>query len=246
MIKKSIPSIITLMNLLCGCLSIVSAFKGNLEASAFFIIGASFFDFFDGFFARLLNCKSEFGKQLDSLADVVSFGLAPAVIIFQLMNNSVGMPQITLRGINPLPYMAFIIALFSALRLAKFNIDVRQSDSFIGLPTPANAILIGALPLILWHYSDCNSAIAELVRLIFYNFYFLSGLVILMSYLLIAELPLISFKFKTYTWKENYIKYLFLLFSILLLLILNFIAIPLIIIFYIFLSVIINFTSKKN
>jgi len=246
MIKKSIPSFITLMNLFCGCLSVVSAFKGNLEASAFFIIGATFFDFFDGFFARLLNCKSEFGKQLDSLADVVSFGVAPAIIIFQLMDSSFGMPQIMLRNINPMPYTAFIIALFSALRLAKFNIDVRQSDSFIGLPTPANAILIAALPLILWHYSDSNGMIATYSRLVFYNFFFLSGLVILMSYLLIAELPLMSFKFKTYAWKDNYIKYLFLLFSIILLLILNFIAIPLIIIFYIFLSVILNITSKKN
>jgi len=246
MYKRAIPSFITLLNLLCGCLSAVSAFKGNLEASAFFIIGATFFDFFDGFFARLLNCKSEFGKQLDSLADVVSFGLAPAVIVFQLMNSSVGMPQIIWRDINPLPYLAFLITLFSALRLAKFNIDVRQSDSFIGLPTPANAIFIAALPLILWNYSVSDKAIAEWTRLVFNNFYFLTGLVFVMSYMLIAELPLMSFKFKTYTWHENKTKYLFFIFSALLILILNFIAIPLIIIFYIFLSVFINFVCKKN
>lgn len=245
MYKKAIPSFITLLNLLCGCLSVTYAFNGKLHWAAFFIIGATFFDFFDGFFARLLNCKSEFGKQLDSLADVVSFGLAPAIIVYHLLRYSVYMPQVNYGSENLLPYIAFIITLFSALRLAKFNIDERQSDSFIGLPTPANAIFIAAMPLILWHYKDCNNTIAIWARLIFTNFFFLSCLVFLTSYLLIAELPIMSFKFKNYSWNENKTKYLFLIFSILLLLVLNFIALPLIIIFYIFLSVVINFACKK-
>jgi len=216
MSKKAIPGSITLLNLLCGCLSATFAFKGQLHYAAFFIIGATFFDFFDGFFARLLNCKSEFGKQLDSLADVVSFGLAPAVIIFHLLNNSVYMPQVIFADENLFPYTAFIITLFSALRLAKFNIDERQTDSFIGLPTPANAIFIAAIPLILWQYKDSNNIIAEWTRLIFSNFFFLSCLIFLNSFLLISELPLMSFKFKSYVWKENKAKYLFFIFSILL------------------------------
>ena len=246
MFKKAIPSFITLLNLLCGCLSVVCAFKGQLHIAAFFIVLATFFDFFDGFSARLLHCQSEFGKQLDSLADVVTFGMAPAVIVFQLLKTSVSMPEVTFADEPLLPYIAFIIALFSALRLAKFNIDIRQSVSFIGLPTPANAIFISALPLILWHYRGSDSFIAEWTRLIFNNFYFLAGLVFVMSYLLIAELPLMSFKFKTYTWRDNKTKYLFFIFSVLLLLFLNFIAIPLIIIFYIILSVVINFACNKK
>ena len=246
MYKKAIPSSITLLNLLCGCLSVVCAFKGQLPIAAFFIILATFFDFFDGFSARLLHCQSEFGKQLDSLADVVTFGMAPAVIVFQMLKTSVYLPQVSFGDENLMPYIAFIIVLFSALRLAKFNIDIRQSEIFIGLPTPANAIFIAALPLILWYFNGSDTFIAQWSRLIFNNFYFLSVLVFLMSYLLIAELPLMSFKFKTYSWKNNKTKYLFVIFSILLLTILNFIAIPLIIIFYIILSVVINLTCKKT
>ena len=246
MYRKAIPNFITLLNLLCGCLSVTFAFHEHLHLASFFILGATVFDFFDGFFARLLKGKSEFGKQLDSLADLVSFGLAPSVIIFQLLRYSTNIPLFNYGDENILPYIAFIITLFSAMRLAKFNIDIRQSESFIGLPTPANAILIAAMPLILWHYKDYNTILAVWTRLIFNNFFFLSCLTFLMSYLLIAELPLMSFKFKTYNWKENKTKYLFLIFSVLLLLILNFIAIPLIIIFYIFLSIVINFAHKNH
>ena len=246
MFIKSIPHTITLLNLFCGCLSIVSAFKGNPEAAGFFIIAASFFDFFDGFAARMLHCKSELGKQLDSLADMISFGLAPAVIIFGLLNTSVNMPSITFRGINPLPYLGFLIAVFSALRLAKFNIDERQTDSFIGLPTPANAILIASLPLILWNYSASNSETAILIRSIINNFYILSLLSVILSCLLIAELPLMSLKFKTYSWNENKIRYSFLIVSLISVFILFYVAIPFIIIFYIFLSVVNNYFISKQ
>jgi len=243
---KSIPNTITLLNLFFGCLSVVSAFKGNLEAAALFIIIASVCDFFDGFLARILNAKSEFGKQLDSLADLISFGFAPSVIVYQLLCVSEKMPNITIYTFNPLPYIAFLIVLFSALRLAKFNIDLRQTDSFIGLPTPASALLFTALPLILWHYSNENTYLSFWSNAIISNFYFLTGLTIVVAFLLISELPLISFKFKTYNWHENYEKYIFLAISIILIVLFNFIAIPLIIVFYIILSLIIYFLSKKT
>jgi len=239
-IQKSIPNTLTICNLFCGCLSIVSAFKANTEAAGFFIIAASFFDFFDGFAARLLNCKSDLGKQLDSLADMISFGLAPAVIMFTLLSASYNLPLINFRNINPLPYLAFVIAVFSALRLAKFNIDNRQTDSFIGLPTPANALFVASLPLILWYYNSLNSDTSILIKNIINNFFFLSFLSIILSWLLIAELPLMSLKFKTFSWKDNKIRYIFLLISIISILFLFYAAMPLIIIFYIILSVISN------
>lgn len=244
--KKAIPHLITLLNLLCGSLSVVSALKGNTEAAGIFILFASVFDFFDGFAARLLHCKSELGKQLDSLADIVSFGLAPAVIMFQLMTFSDNLPHAQVYNVNPLTYVAFLIVLFSALRLAKFNIDERQTDSFIGLPTPANALLIASLPLILWVYSASNCTTAIWARQIIGNYYFLAVLTFVFSYLLISELPLISLKFKTYALKENTVRYLFLLISVVLIVFFHIIALPFIIIIYIILSVIFNLTILKN
>lgn len=156
MIKKQIPNFFTCLNLLCGCFAIISAFEARLTWSAYFVGIALIMDFLDGFLARILKVHSELGKQLDSLADMVTFGLVPGIIMFKMLNLALFINSINEIGqvanfnlINPLAYLALLIPVFSALRLAKFNIDTRQSDSFIGVPTPATAMLIASLPLII-------------------------------------------------------------------------------------------------
>lgn len=187
---------------------------------------AVIFDFFDGFVARALKVSSPIGKELDSLADMVSFGVLPAFILYKLVQNQGGMLE---------AYGAVFIAVFSALRLAKFNIDTRQSDSFIGVPTPANALLIGSLPLIVEYHPEL-SQIAT-------HFYLLYAIMIVMPFMLVAELPLIALKFKTYDFAKNRIKYVLLISSLVLLIIFKFAAIPLIIALYIILSVVNNMTK---
>ncbi|MDR1950913.1 MAG: CDP-diacylglycerol--serine O-phosphatidyltransferase, partial [Bacteroidales bacterium] len=142
--KKHLPNTITLANLFCGCLSIVATFSGQIGMAGFLIFLAAIFDFLDGFFAKLLNAQSELGKQLDSLADIVSFGVAPAMIAFRIMH--VHYDKLPFEFF---PYIAFVMVLFSALRLAKFTIDTRQTEHFIGMPTPANALFWASLPLVL-------------------------------------------------------------------------------------------------
>lgn len=258
-IKKHIPNAITCGNLFCGCLGIVCASWYRLDLAFFFIILAAFLDFFDGFFARILKVSSPIGKDLDSLADMVTFGLLPGFIMFKLIGLSVlgfnlelatdvystlrvGEP--TLRefenlGIHSmlpifLPFVAFIIPVFSAIRLAKFNNDARQSDSFIGVPTPANALFISSLGIIYFHFQPL------------FNPYTLSALTIVMSYLLIAELPLFALKFKNFGWADNKIRYSFLIISVILLILFQFIAIPFIIFLYIVLSIINNMMNKTK
>ena len=267
-IKKNIPNAITCGNLLCGCLAIVCAFNNNLVWSAKLVGIAAVLDFFDGFVARLLKVHSEIGKQLDSLADMVTFGVVPGIVMFQLINtsilfNNIHNPEADYKNTFLLSYLAFFIIIFSCIRLAKFNIDTRQSDSFIGVPTPANAILICSIPIILYykfHFpglkgaSDLisndymlaldaagNNAVVSFIM----NTTFLIGLSLLMSYLLVAELPLFALKFKTFKWTENKIRYVFLISSLILLIIFQFIAIPFIILLYIVLSII-NNTINKN
>ena len=225
--KKHIPNFITCLNLLSGCIGIVFAFKGDLIFASYAIALAAIFDFFDGMLARTLKAYSEIGKELDSLADMVSFGLLPSVIVYQLFLQS---PQ--LGSISPyLNYTAFLIAIFSALRLAKFNIDVRQSEIFIGLPTPANAILIGSIPFIL---ADSNWFLSSYILNPFFLFIFSLG----MSILLVTEIPLISLKFKTLNFKENLFKYILIISSIVLVVIFKFAAVPIIIFLYFLLSLI--------
>jgi len=236
MIKRNIPNIFTLANLLCGCLSIVYAFNDNLIVAAYFIGIASVFDFLDGFFARILKAYSDFGKQLDSLSDLVSFGLAPAVIMFQLMLHAIDTTNLVLFDVNILPFIAFFITLFSALRLAKFNIDIRQTENFIGLPTPANAILIASLPLIIMQCADTSNTACIYAVGILNNFYFLSLLTFLMSAMLVIEIDLFSLKFKHFKWQGNKSRYLFLLLSVVFLVLFCYLGIPLILFFYILLS----------
>jgi len=241
MYKKHIPNFVTCLNLISGCLSVIMAFNAHLVISAYLIVLASFFDLADGLLARLLNAKSDFGKQLDSLADIVSFGIAPGIIMFQLISKSSGLPALYVLNTNLISYIAIIIPLFSALRLAKFNIDDNQKDSFIGLPTPASAIFIASLPIIIYaqNTSDC-------ILNFIYNPYFLIIITIVLSYLLISPLPLFSFKFKNLKWTENKIRYIFLTISVILFLLFYFIAIPFIIILYIILSITENLIKTKK
>ncbi len=226
--KKHIPNFITCLNLLSGCIAIVFAFKGALQTSALFILLSALFDFMDGMMARLLKAYSPLGKELDSLADVISFGLVPGVIVYQILLQS---------GLNEsLAFTAFIIPVFSALRLAKFNIDERQSDRFIGLPTPANALFFGSIPFILEGETYISRLLANPVILII--------LTVIMSILLIAELPLFSLKIKRLSWSEYRIQFIFLILSAICILIFKFVAVPAIILLYLILSLI--SVKKKN
>jgi CDP-diacylglycerol--serine O-phosphatidyltransferase len=231
------PNMITSLNLLAGALSIVVSFEDNLLMAAYFIFIAAILDFFDGFVARAVNGFSEFGKMLDSLADTISFGLAPAVLLYHVMADaldtvgivttfSTGQVMKTILLILP-----FLIAIFSALRLAKFNIDKRQTDSFIGLPTPASAIFFASL--IVFMKGNENPEIHGFLT----NPYILTLFVLVFSFLMVAGIRMFSFKFKTFAIKHNVIRYLFLLLSLLLLILLQVPGLMLIIIFYVFLSV---------
>ncbi|MBR5467252.1 MAG: CDP-diacylglycerol--serine O-phosphatidyltransferase [Bacteroidaceae bacterium] len=198
--KKHIPNIITCCNLICGCIATGAALPANYFWAIIFILLGAIFDFFDGLVARALGVSSPVGKELDSLADVVTFGVAPSAMLFSLFQE-VQYPEFMLPLRNIMPYTAFIMAAFSALRLAKFNLDTRQSTSFIGLPTPANALFWGSL--ILGQHAFLVSGR--------FNAFFLFLFMLLFCFLLVAELPLFALKFKNLSWKDNNVKYIFLL-----------------------------------
>lgn len=231
-IKKHIPNFFTCLNLVCGCAAVLFSYTNHLDYAAWLIGIAAIFDFFDGMAARLLKVHSEIGKQLDSLADMVTFGVAPGAIMFMLIR-----PTLTPDNAY-LVWISFLIPVFSALRLAKFNIDTRQSDSFIGVPTPANAILIASLPLI--------SKYEPLAGSIIYNTNTLLLLTVLMSFLLVSEIYLIALKFKSFGWNGNELRFILIGISVILLLWLHFVAIPIIIFLYIIISLISNIISKDK
>jgi CDP-diacylglycerol--serine O-phosphatidyltransferase len=198
----NIPNIITCLNLISGCIATYWAFQGDYRMALLFIIIGAVFDFFDGMVARLLHVSSPIGKELDSLADDITFGFAPSAIIFSYLNESCAAANSTLCTLHSiLPFVAFILAAFSALRLAKFNLDERQALGFIGLPTPANALFWGALIGGLQGYDIHFEGIEWCI---------IAGIFI-SSYLLISEIPMFALKFKTWGWKGNEIKYIFLL-----------------------------------
>lgn len=238
-IKKHIPNFITSLNLLSGCIAVVIAIKYDLYLASFFICLSAIFDFFDGMSARLLNVKSDIGKELDSLADLISFGLAPGLIIFRLLSIS-GDVFLKINDFNILPFFALIIPVFSALRLAKFNVDVNQTKSFIGLPTPANAIFMAAFPLIL-KYNNI-----AFFNELFSNSYFLIVISIIFSYLLVAKIPMFSLKISNLSWKDNKLRYIFILLSLLLMAVFRYSGIPMVIILYILLSVFDNTVLKSK
>jgi CDP-diacylglycerol--serine O-phosphatidyltransferase len=226
--KKHIPNLLTCCNAFLGAISIVFAFKGFLETAALLIIGAALFDFLDGFAARLLKVQSEIGAALDSQSDLISFGLAPAAILFMWMNFCFTNlpPELKVFPLTLLPYFAFIIVPFSAYRLARFNNDKRQESVFYGLPTPANAFFIAFLPF----------AADKLPFLD--NFLILMGLTLIFSILLIVEFPMFSLKFSNYNFKRNWIRYTFLLLSALLVVAFQLAAFPIVILLYILISLI--------
>ena len=225
-ITRHIPNFITCCNLFCGCIASVMAFQAKYETAIAFIILGAVFDFFDGMLARLFKVSGPLGKELDSLADDITFGFAPSAIVFSLFKE-VHYPAFLMPMEAYLPYCAFLIAVFSAYRLGKFNIDPRQSTSFIGLPTPANALFWGSLVV-----GGHDFLVSES-----FNAIYLIGLVLLMSYLLIAEIPMFSLKFKSLSWKDNQISYLFLLVCIPLLVFFKISGFAAIILWYILLSV---------
>lgn len=228
-IKKHIPNTITCCNLISGCIAIAYAFSGKIEISFTWIIIGSVFDFFDGMSARLLKVSSPIGKELDSLADIVTFGVAPSTILFSKL-GIMSYPSLleSLRGI--LPFIAYIMAAFSALRLAKFNLDERQSLGFIGLPTPANALFWGSLLIGLGKRIDSSPLMCIFI---------IVGIFI-SSWLMVSEIPMFALKFKEWGWKKNQIKYIFLLTCIPLIAIFGITGVAIIVAWYVIISYIIK------
>ncbi|OYD43252.1 CDP-diacylglycerol--serine O-phosphatidyltransferase [Sphingobacterium cellulitidis] len=214
--KKYIPNTITSLNLFSGCIGVVMVLNQEYLLAFYCVLASGIFDFFDGMSARALHVKSLIGKELDSLADVISFGFLPGAIIFTLLKDISTSPY--------LPYLGFIITVFSALRLAKFNIDTRQTTDFIGVNTPMNTFFIVSLPFILLDYPMLKNA------------WLLLGIAIVSSLLLVSEIKLFSMKLSTLSWAVNKYKYLFLLTSIILLITLKFLALPIILVLYIIFS----------
>ena len=234
-ITRNIPNSITCCNLICGCIATSWALSGNYKLALVFIISGAIFDFFDGMSARLLHVSSEIGKELDSLADVVTFGVAPASMVYTLlydMHYPTGMECWR----QWLPYVAFLIAAFSALRLAKFNLDTRQTTSFIGLPTPANALFWGSLIV------GGESKLSHLS----WGLPLVLVLIALSCWILISEIPMFALKFKQWGWHGNEVKYIFLLTCIPLLIFLGISAFAVIITWYVILSIYVaNRKDKK-
>jgi CDP-diacylglycerol--serine O-phosphatidyltransferase len=215
--KKHLPNFLTCCNLVCGCFGIVFLLEGRGVPAAYFVWAACLFDFFDGFAARMLNVSSNIGKELDSLADMVSFGLLPSLIMYKMLSAATDDPFI--------PYIAFLIAVFSALRLAIFNVDETQRDGFKGLNTPANTIFISSLPLLTHKIGDW-----------LYQPFTLITITMVFSLLMVSSIEIFALKFKNFTWQDNKIRFTFLILSVLLLAIFQQIAIPLVILLYIGLS----------
>ncbi len=239
---RYIPNALTLLNLFCGCIAAIYAVNNNFVTAAFFVFLGIFFDFFDGFAARKLNVQSELGVQLDSLADMVTSGLVPGIIMYKLL-ELVGSDwgEVDLSGnfeLLAIPLIGLTITLASAYRLAKFNIDTEQQTYFKGLPTPANALLILSLPLII-EFQD-----SDIINAVILNKWFLIGLTLLSCYLLNSNIKLFALKFKSWDFISNATRYIFIILCIVLLAVIQFAAIPIIILLYIIMSILDNLTSK--
>lgn len=243
--KKHFPNFITLLNLASGVIAILFASQNYLELAAYFVFFGIIFDFLDGFVARLLHAQSELGVQLDSLADMVTSGVVPGIVMFQLLRNADADWSMTnylsdFKDIDYLPFLGIVITLAAAYRLAKFNIDDRQDHDFIGLPTPALTLFIVSLPLISIY--GTHEWVMNLVK----DPYFLIVTTILGSILMNVNMRLFSMKFTNFSFKDNWIKYLFLALTILLILFSQISAVPIIIITYVILSVLYNFFGSKS
>ncbi|WP_111708733.1 CDP-alcohol phosphatidyltransferase family protein [Lutibacter citreus] len=239
--KKQIPNILTLLNLLSGTIAVIFAVNNDLVTAAYFVFLGIFFDFFDGFAARLLNVQGELGKQLDSLADVVTSGVVPGIVMYKLLQTEKSLTVFNTEfhswkteELDILPFLGLLITLAAAYRLAKFNIDERQSSSFIGLPTPAAALVVLSLPLITAFGSY------DFVISLIENKIFLIVITIILAIIMNAEIPLFSLKFKNFSFKNNKIQIAFLAITLLLCILLKFAAIPVVIIVYVLFSLIEN------
>ncbi len=242
---KHIPNFITTLNLVCGCLAIISVLAGDPLTAAYLVVAASVFDFFDGFVARLLKVSSPIGAELDSLADMVTFGVVPGLILLHYLSVST---SFVLNGLNsfiehPILIFPLAIPVFSALRLAKFNVDTRQTDSFRGVPTPATALWVISIPLMiefmplhLWWNPET----------VIVDKWFIIGSSVGFSALMVTDIPLLAMKFKSFGWKGNEFRFVFLIISVVLLIILRPVAIPIILSLYIIISIINNLVSKRN
>ncbi|WP_179346270.1 CDP-alcohol phosphatidyltransferase family protein [Winogradskyella ursingii] len=248
-LKRHVPNIVTLLNLFSGCIALIFAIHGHFVYAAFFVFLGIFFDFFDGLLARKLNVQSPLGIQLDSLADLVTSGVVPGIVMYKLIAMSMGTSDFVSFNedwsdtmeweggkLYVLPLIGLFVILASAYRLAKFNIDEDQQTYFKGLPTPANALLILSLPLIVEYQNS------DVLNAIIINKWFLIVVSLLSCYLLNSHIKLFALKFKNWSFKDNTIRYLFLILTVVLLVVLQFAAIPLIIIFYFFLSIL----DQKN
>lgn len=233
-IVRNIPNSITCCNLISGCIATYNAFLGDIRMALLWIIVGAVFDFFDGMSARLLKVSSPIGKELDSLADDITFGFAPSAIIFYEL-SIMEYPSELLMLKPYLPYFAFVMAAYSALRLAKFNLDERQSLGFIGLPTPANALFWGALFVGAQNFMESTAYMLPVVLL----------MMCVSCWLLIAEVPMFALKFKQWGWKGNEVKYIFLISCLPLLMIFGITAFSVIIAWYVVLSVVVNLRNKK-
>ena len=245
MIRKNIPNFITCLNVVSGSLAVLFAIKGELTISVILIIAAAIFDFFDGMAARLLKSYSPMGKELDSLADMISFGLAPGALMMVMMEYALFGINVRAESFSGLSLWeltcissSLLIPVFSALRLAKFNIDLRQTDSFIGLPTPANALFISALALITEHGKY------EVPYALIMQPYVLLLITIIMSLLLVSELPMFSLKFKNLSWIDNKVRFIFLSISVALILAFNIYGIAAAIMSFILISIFLRLKNK--
>jgi CDP-diacylglycerol--serine O-phosphatidyltransferase len=238
-IRNSIPNFITLMNLLSGSSAIILAFSGEMIFASWLIILAAVLDFFDGLAARLLHAKSNIGAQLDSLADVISFGLAPSVVIYLLLIYATALPGPKTGEIFPAAFISLLIVAAGAYRLAKFNTDPRQETEFKGLPIPAAGLFIASLPLVLDQYGEMPGFLS-----IFNNFLTYLIIIVSLSWLMVSNIPMLSLKFSHYRWKGNVARYMVIGSGPVLFFFLKYSAIPVVIILYIFISVISS--SQKN
>jgi CDP-diacylglycerol--serine O-phosphatidyltransferase len=281
----NIPNLFTATNMLCGVLALLFAFAGRIDVAPYFIFLGALLDFFDGFLARILKQQSELGKQLDSLADMITFGLAPGIIIMVLLIVQLhpitgdksaeiatyemvyhanfhsnpqfiqmhyalnhfwsGLAHFSLNKRDLVPFSALIIPFFSLFRLAKFNIDTRQVESFIGLPTPANTIFFMAFPLLLSTYGETTGWEHDLIVWLIQPVVLLP-IIVVMSFMLISELPLFALKFKSFKWQGNEVRYLFLISCGILIPLLWVWSIPIIVLLYLLFSFIYNIIRKNR
>ena len=228
---KQIPNVLTCLNLFSGCIACVMALNGQYEWALLWVVIAAVFDFADGFVARLLKAYSAIGKELDSLADVVSFGVAPGMVVFYYLNAMEKMPTVIL------PFLAFMIPAFSALRLAKFNLDERQTGSFLGLPVPANALFWCSFIPSLAYFNIGNEVFQVAIIL---------GLAVICCLLMVSEIPMFSLKFKHYKWKGNEAQYILIVLSIISLCLFKYAGIFIIIVVYVLISMVLNIIRKNQ